>query len=65
MIWKRYVGKKVYVILKSGRNYSGTIEEVEDAGNGIVWLSLIDFKNHLVTIGTGEIKMIQEEEERV
>lgn len=64
MIWKKYIDKKVYVVLKNGRNYSGIITAVDDEGNGLIFISLIDFKKHLVTISTGEIEMIQEEEER-
>lgn len=64
MIWQKYVDKKVYVKLKSGRNYSGIITAVDDEGNGLIFISLIDIKKHLVTFASGEIEMIQEEEER-
>lgn len=60
-VWKQYVGKRVYVILKSGRQYAGTIINIDDAGNGLVFISMNDIKGHLVTFASGEIEMIQEE----
>ena len=57
-----YVGKKVYIILKSKRVYSGIITDVENVGNGIVWISMIDKLNRRVTFASGEIDVIQEEE---
>lgn len=61
-VWRKYEGMKVFVILKSGREYSGKVKEIVDAGNGLVFISIIDKKNHFVTFSSGEIKVIQEEE---
>ena len=61
-VWKKYVGKNVYLILKSGRQYSGKILEIEDVGNGLIFISMNDNKNHLVTFTSSEIEVIQEEE---
>ncbi len=60
-VWKKYVGMKIFVILNNGRKYSGKVEEVVDAGNGLVFISITDNKNHFVTFSSGEIKVIQEE----
>ena len=60
-VWKQYVGKKVFIILKNGRQYAGKIINVDDVGNGLVFISMNDIKGHLVTFTSGEIEMIQEE----
>lgn len=61
-VWNKLVGKKVFVILKSKRQYAGVVEETEDEGNGLVFISITDTKGHLVVFSSGEIEMIQEEE---
>lgn len=60
--WNKYLNKKVYVILKNKRNYSGIVKEIEDVGNGLVFISLIDIKNKFVTFTIGEIEVIEMEE---
>ncbi len=61
-VWKKYLKKKVFVVLKNDRRYSGKLINISDIGNGLIFLSIIDIKNHLVTFTSDEIKMIQEEE---
>jgi hypothetical protein len=59
--WSYYTKKKVYIILKNKRVYSGIIENIEDVGNGIVWITLTDKFDKRVTISTGEVEMVEEE----
>lgn len=61
--WKDFEGKKVYIILKSGRNYSGTIEKIE-INPPLVWIKLIDKFNNPIVFSAGEISSIEEQQER-
>jgi len=56
-----YVKKKVYVILKNKRVYSGIVDSVENVGNGIKWITLIDKFQRRVTFASGEIDVMEEE----
>jgi len=60
-VWKQYVGKKVFVILKNNRKYAGQLLEVTDVINGLCWLTVLDINNNKVTFANGEISMLQEE----
>ncbi len=60
-LWERYVGKSVYVILKSGRKYAGFIDSVQADSNGLIFISMTDSKDHMVTFTSGELELIQEE----
>lgn len=54
---KDLIGKKVYVILKSGRNYTGLIDEVD---NELIYLT--DKFNERVLINISEISSLEVEE---
>jgi len=54
---KMWIGKKVYVMTTSGRNYQGKVVAEDETK-----LVLIDIKNHLVEISKIDIKICQEEE---
>ena len=59
--WKRFEGKKVYVILKNQRKYSGIVEDVSEEHNGLCFITILDkFSNH-ITFANSEIEVIQEE----
>ena len=59
--WSYYVKKKVYIILKNKRVYSGIIDSVENVGNEIFWISFIDKYGMKITISTGEVDVVEEE----
>ena len=59
--WKYYEGKKVFIKLKNGRQYSGTIHEIDNNSLPLIWIVLIDKFNSRITFSTGEIEVIQEE----
>jgi len=61
MEWKDWIGKAIFVKLKSGSVYSGTVEEVSDMGNNLVFISIIDKYGKWVTFTTSEIIKIVEE----
>jgi hypothetical protein len=59
--WSYYIKKRVYIILKNKRVYSGIIYAVENVGNGISWITLIDKYGMRITISTGEVDLVEEE----
>lgn len=59
--WNNYDGKKVFIILKNGRRYSGKVSV--DSSGDLVWFHLIDKFDMNVSFNVGEIETIQEERE--
>lgn len=58
--WKYYTGKKVYIILKNNRQYSGEVIEV-DVGAALSWIVIKDKFGARISFSTEEIKLIEEE----
>jgi hypothetical protein len=58
---KYFEGRKVFLILKNKRQYSGTVIEIADTGKGLVFITLLDKFNNRVCFTSGEIEVIQEE----
>ena len=63
--WKKWEKKKVYIILKNKRVYQGIIQEIEDSGNRLIWITLSDKYKNIITFTTNEIDVMEEEEERI
>ena len=61
--WKYWEGKKVYIILKNKRNYSGIVLEVE-VNPPLAWITILDKFNKRIGFSTEEIEVIQEEREK-
>lgn len=63
-VWKNYEGKRVYIILKNNRKYSGVIQSVEKLENSnSYWIHIKDkFENSITFLNT-EIEVIEEERE--
>ena len=59
--WNNFIGKKVFVILKNKRSYSGVVEEVNDVGNGLIFLGLRDKFGQFLMFAVSEIEVIEEE----
>lgn len=59
--WSYYIRKKVFIVLRNKRQYSGVIDSVEDVGNGIIFISLKDKFGKRVTFVSGEVELCQEE----
>lgn len=59
--WKYWENKKVFIILKNKRNYSGTILEVEK-NNNLYWITILDKFNNRIGFSSSEVEVIQEEE---
>ncbi len=61
--WNYWDGKKVFIILKSGRKYTGKIIEVDFSAKPIIFISIIDKFDQRVTFAQSEIDVMQEERE--
>ncbi len=59
--WNKYIGKRIFVILKSDRRYSGTLQEISEEKNGIRFLEIIDRFGKNVSFVDSEIELIEEE----
>jgi len=62
MDWEYFIDKKVYLITRKNRIYTGRIKEVDNSPP-LVWISLIDKYNKLIQLTAEEIVEIKEEEE--
>ena len=60
--WNRFDGKKVYVILKNGRNYSGIVLEIEK-NNDESFITIKDKFGSIVSFSSSEIDVMEEERE--
>ena len=58
--WKIWEGKKVFLILKNKRTYSGIIQNVEEREH-FTWITLKDKFGGLLTFNSEEISLIEEE----
>ena len=58
MEWKNWIKKKVFIVLKNNRQYSGTVLSIDDG-----WISLIDKFGSSVMITLSEVKLIEEDDE--
>jgi|TARA_Y100000310_G_C20577524_1_gene761190 small nuclear ribonucleoprotein (snRNP)-like protein len=54
--WKNYEGKRIFVKLKNGREYSGTVIEVNTE-----WMAIKDKFGKNVTIRRDDISVLEEE----
>lgn len=62
--WKYWEGKKVFIILKNKRQYSGEVLEVETTpGSPIYFITIKDKFGERVSFVHSEIELIQEEKD--
>lgn len=61
--WFYYQGKKVFVILKNKRQYTGIVLEVEPDSktNNLYFITLLDKFNKRISFLNIEVELIQEE----
>jgi hypothetical protein len=59
--WKYWDGKKVFIILKNKRQYTGRVIAVDDGSYPLVYITIIDKFGNRVQFVHSEIDMIQEE----
>lgn len=64
--WKLWEGKKVFIILKNKRQYSGIVLKVDINKNSpLVWITIKDKFENNIGFSTEEIEVIQEEKEKI
>ena len=62
--WKYWDGKRVYIILKNNRRYTGKVIEIDTTSAvPLVWITITDKFDKRVTFVHSEIETIQEERE--
>lgn len=62
--WKYWKGKKVFIILKNKRQYSGTVLQVEeDTHNLICFITILDKFGKRISFANTEMELMQEEGE--
>lgn len=62
MEWKEWIGKHVFIQLKSGGHYTGDIIDVDDSSKPLIFITFLDKYNKKITfVQTEIIKIVQEE----
>ena len=61
MDWTEWIGKRIFVQLKTGAVYSGNVIDVDDKSPPLVFFTIIDKFGGKVTFVHSEIIKIQEE----
>jgi hypothetical protein len=56
--WKDWINKKVFIQTETSK-YFGTVVEVTDSGNGLIWIGFYS-NNNFVLLRVDEIKKIEE-----
>jgi hypothetical protein len=59
--WKDFIEKKVFVILKNKRQYSGTILGVDDSSAPLIFITILDKFGNKITFAHSEVEVMQEE----
>lgn len=59
--WKGWLNKKVFIILRNKRQYSGIIIEVDISSPPLIFISILDKFDNRITFVQSEIEVMQEE----
>lgn len=61
--WNKFLGKKVFLRTKNSPHpYSGNVVEISPEDRPIIWITITDRYNKLVTFSVDEIIEIKEED---
>ena len=63
MEWKEWIGKSIFVQLKSGGVYTGKVIDVDDSSKPLIFFEIIDKFGEKVTFVQSEIIKIVEEKD--
>ena len=61
MDWKDWMGKRIFVKLKSGGVYSGIVRDIDDSAHPIIFITITDKFGETVSFVQTEIIKIKEE----
>lgn len=59
--WQKFLHKKVFVQLNNGKQYSGTVDAIDDSDKPIIHIALIDKFGQDIVFLTSEILHMEEE----
>jgi len=63
--WNYYLDKKVWIVLKNKKEYTGKVIDVDSfSSNILTWITILDKFNKRVVFCTEEIDILKEEEDR-
>lgn len=60
--WKELEGKKVHILLRNGFEYNCLITNIDDRGNGLIFISILDKFNKKIIFASGEINFLEVKE---
>lgn len=61
-VWNQYIGKKVFIITRLNRKYSGIVQSIDQEQNSpLIWVTINSSKG-LITFVHAEIVSIEVEE---
>lgn len=60
-VWDKYEGRKVFLRTNKDRTYYGVVKEIVDAGDGVIFISIVRYDGMWTTVLTSEIVEIKEE----
>ena len=61
MDWKGWIGKGIFVRLRTGKVYSGKVIDVDDSAKPLIFITIIDKFGNKVSFVQSEIIEIKEE----
>jgi ribosome maturation factor RimP len=61
MGWKKWEGKKVFIILKNKRTYQGSVINVDESSPPLIFITIKDKFSKEVTFVQSEVEVMQEE----
>jgi len=61
MEWMEWMGKRIFVRLRTGKVYSGIVKDIDINSIPLIFISIIDKFGYLVTFTASEISEIKEE----
>ena len=61
MEWKDWIGKRIFVQLKSGSVYSGEVLSIDEESKPLIFFEIIDKFGEKITFVHSEILKIKEE----
>jgi len=61
--WEHWIDKRVYVITRKDRIYTGVVKDVDAATAPIIWITMVDKYGLIVQFTSDEIAEIKEERE--
>jgi len=60
--WDYWLEKKVWIVLKNGREYTGYVIGLDKERSPLVFMTIIDKYNARVTFSVEEIELIKEDQ---